>query len=70
MGESYQDELYQAEPEPKRGLSGWAIAGIVVLVLIVVCCICILAVFLLMGPAVGNTFSTIIEEMMTMTPGP
>ena len=74
MGDTYQEEPYQDEyyyePEPRRGMSGWLIALIVVLVLIVVCCICVCLAFWLMGPAVGNTFSTIIETMEALTPVP
>lgn len=61
-------------PEPeKKPLNGWLIVLIVILALIVLCCICLFAIVLgltLMGPAVGNTFSTIIEEMVTVTPIP
>ena len=58
------------EVEPKRGMSGWLIALIIVLILIVLCCICALALVLVTGPAVGDVFSTIIETIEVMTPGP
>ncbi|MGD8466495.1 MAG: hypothetical protein PVI09_21790 [Anaerolineae bacterium] len=61
------------QPEPKKPLNGWLIALVVILALIVLCCICLFALvagLTLMGPAVGNTFSTIIEEMVTVTPLP
>ena len=58
------------EVEPKRGMSGWLIALIIVLVLIVLCCICAFALVLLTGPAVGDVFSTIIETIEVMTPMP
>jgi hypothetical protein len=65
----YQDDRYDA-PEPKKGPSGWLIAFIVLLVLIVGCCICLLLAMLLVGPAVGNTFSTIIGTVEATTPMP
>jgi hypothetical protein len=67
--ETYADEYYY-EPEPKRGMSGWLIALIVVVALIVICCICVFVALLLAGPAIGNTFSTMIETMEVMTPVP
>ncbi len=70
MQEPYQDYL---EPKPKPPMSGWLIALIVILSLIVVCCICAVisvAILTLMGPSVGNVFSTILEEMGTVTPMP
>jgi len=74
MQDAYQDNTYQNEyypaPEPKKGMSGWLIALIVVLVLIAVCCLCLCLVVVLAGPSVGNTFSTIIEQIMTGTPMP
>jgi hypothetical protein len=67
--DTYQDEYYY-EPEPKRGMSGWLIALIVVLALIVICCLCACIAFLLAGPAIGNVFSTVIETIEVMTPVP
>ncbi|MFN2292130.1 MAG: hypothetical protein ACK2UC_13140 [Anaerolineae bacterium] len=58
------------EAEPRKGMSGWLIALIIVLVLIVLCCICAFALVLLSGPAVGNVFSTVIETIEAMTPMP
>jgi hypothetical protein len=69
QGEPYQDDYYY-EPEPKRGMSGWLIALIVVLVIIVVCCICVCLAMLLMGPAMGEVFSTMIETIEAATPIP
>ena len=72
MEDSYQEEAYgdeyYYEPEPKKGMPGWLIAVIVVLVLLVVCCICACLAMTLLGPAIGTTFSTVIEEMMTPIP--
>jgi hypothetical protein len=72
MQDSYQDDAYQDEyyyePEPKKGMSGWLIALIVVLVLIVVCCICACLALLLMGPAVGNVFSGVVETLEVPMP--
>ena len=73
MEESHQELLY-SEPEPKRRLTGWQIALIIVAALIVICCVCFLVSLLLfplvLGPEVGNVFSTIIETMEAMTPVP
>ena len=73
MEESHQEVLY-SEPEPKRGLPGWQISLIIVAALIVICCVCFLVSLLLfpvlLGPEVGNVFSTIIETMEAMTPMP
>lgn len=70
---AYEDEYYQP-PEPKKGMSGWMIALIIIAALIVICCICLLvALFLVpavLGPSIGNVFSTVIEEMLTATPMP
>ncbi len=74
MEDTYPDEIYQDsdyyEPEPKKRMSGWLIALIVFLVLVVLCCFCILAGMLLLGPAIGNTFSTIVETLEAATPIP
>ncbi|MGQ9600945.1 MAG: hypothetical protein ACUVWZ_16230 [Anaerolineae bacterium] len=68
MQETYQEPY--PPPEAKKGISGWLIALIVVLALIVIGCFCVCLVVLLAGPAIGNTFSTIIEEILTATPMP
>jgi hypothetical protein len=73
MEQPYQESPYEqeddyVETEPKKGMSGWLIALIVVVVLIVLLCICVCLGLLLVGPAVGTTFSTIIEEMVTPIP--
>ena len=68
--EPYQDEPYYA-PEPKRRMSGWLIALIVVLVLVVALCLCLCVGLLLAGgPAVGNVFSTIVATVEAVTPAP
>lgn len=69
MEENYSDETYY-QPEPRRGVSGWLIALLVVVVLLVLCCLCVFAALLLLGPAVGTTFSTIIETVEAATPMP
>ncbi len=72
MANTYQDtgyeQPYSYEPQPKQRMSGWLIALIVVIVLIVLCCLCVCVVLLLEGPAVGNVFSTVIQELGTLTP--
>jgi hypothetical protein len=69
MEDTYPDDAYY-EPGPKKGVSGWLIALLVVVVLLIVCCICLFAALLLLGPAVGTTFSTIIETLEAATPMP
>ena len=69
MEDIYQDETYD-QPEPKTGMSGWLIALIVLVVLIILCCICFIAALLLLGPAMGSTFSTILETLEAITPTP
>lgn len=64
----YEQEDYYVEAEPKKGMSGWLIALIVVLVLVVICCVCVCLGSLLAGPAIGSSFSTIIEELPTPLP--
>jgi hypothetical protein len=72
MDDAYQE--YQGvgapEPEPKKRMSGWLIALIVVAALVVICCVCIFASLLLLGPEMGDVFSTVIETMEAMTPVP
>jgi hypothetical protein len=69
MEDSYEEVAY-SEPEPKKGMSGWVIALIIIAALIVICCICIFASLLLLGPAVGNVFSTMVETLEAATPMP
>jgi len=58
------------EDTPGRGMSGWLIALIIVLGLAAVCILCLCLALWLLGPAVGNTFSTIIETIEATTPMP
>jgi len=51
-------------------MNPWLIALIVILALVVVCCLCMMAGLLFLGPSIGNVFSTIIEEITTATPIP
>jgi hypothetical protein len=67
MEDSYQEVPYS---EPKKGTSGWLIALIIIAVLFAICCLCLLLSFLLLGPAVGNVFSTIVETVEATTPMP
>lgn len=68
--EVHEDPYTYQQPPTRRGMSPWLIALIVVLVLIVACFACVCLVLLLIGPAVGTTFSTIIETIEVMTPVP
>ena len=73
MAEAYPEDIYpqdQYQPAPKKGMAGWLIALIVLVVFMCLCCICVLAALVLLGPAVGNTFSTIIETVEASTPMP
>jgi hypothetical protein len=73
MEDTYQEVSYP-QPEPKKGLTGWQIALIVVAALIVVCCLCLLVTLVfvpvVLGPSFGNVFSTVIETVEAMTPMP
>jgi len=44
-------------------MSGWLIVLIILIVLCLLVCCCVIGVWTLMGPAVGNVFSTIIEQV-------
>jgi flagellar basal body-associated protein FliL len=63
-------EDYYVEPmEEKKGNTTLIIIIVVVVVLIVLCCCCVLGLLTLGGPAIGNVFPDIIEEL-EMTPMP
>lgn len=67
------DEEFPYEAAPRRRMSGWVIALIVLLVIMVLCCLCLLVVvagMTLMAPAINDSFATVIEEIMTLTPVP
>ena len=58
--EPYPDEYYY-EPEPISGTSGWAIALIAIVALLLVCCICFFLAITgvaILSPALEGTFST------------
>jgi hypothetical protein len=60
-------------PEPKKGMSGWVLALIIVAAVVVVCCVCLVLAFgllVLTAPSVGNVFSTLIETVEAVTPVP
>jgi flagellar basal body-associated protein FliL len=67
--EPYQDAP-QVAPEPKRRMSGWLIVLIVVLVIVIALCLCACVALLLLSPAVGNVFSTIVTTVEAVTPVP
>jgi hypothetical protein len=72
MEDSYEEVGYP-EPEPKKGMSGWVIALIIIAALIVICCVCLVLVYMglfLLSPEVGDVFSTIIETVEAATPMP
>jgi hypothetical protein len=65
-------EDYYAEPMEEKKSNTTLIIIIVVVVLILLCCCCVVGFLLvpsLLGPAVGNVFSNVIEEM-GVTPVP
>jgi hypothetical protein len=68
--EDVQQEVLGFEPEPKKKLSGWVIALIIVAALVVICCVCAILSALLLGPVTGEVFSTILETVEAMTPVP
>lgn len=70
MEDIVSQETPYAEPEPKKKMSGWLIALIIVAALVVICCICSILAFLLLAPATGNIFSTIIETLEVTPPLP
>ncbi|NIV30143.1 MAG: hypothetical protein GWN58_11785 [Anaerolineae bacterium] len=63
-------EVPHSEPEPTQGISGWLIALIIIAALVVICCVCTLLSFLLLGPELGKGLSTIVETMKAATPMP
>lgn len=68
--ETNAEPIYYQPVQARRGLSPWLIALIVVLALILICCACLCLGVLLLGPEMGETFSTIIETIEVMTPVP
>ena len=68
--EDVQQEVTGFETEPKKKLSGWVIALIIVAALVVICCVCAILSDLLLGPVTGEVFSTILETVEAMTPVP
>ena len=68
MEDAYQDPYF--EPEPKKGMSGWLIALIIIAALLVICCLCLCLSLLLGAPAIGNVFSTVVETVEALTPMP
>lgn len=73
MQEPYNVETVNQEyyaPAPKRGMSGWLIALIVVAVLIVLCCLCACVASLVLTPVVQDTFPAVMETLEALTPMP
>lgn len=67
--EPYQDE-YPPTPEPKKGMSTWLIALIVLLALLVLCCICLCAATALLYPTIETLGITVMETVQAVTPMP
>ena len=63
------EDYYAPLGEEKKSNTTLIIIIVVVVVLIVLCCCCVLGTVLLLGPAVGNVFSNVIEGI-EMTPMP
>ncbi len=57
-----QDSPFEQPKKPKTGM----IIGIVIAVLLCCCCLAIAGVFMFMGPAVNNVFSSINEQLTAM----
>jgi hypothetical protein len=55
---------------PRRHVSGWLIALIVLLALSFACCLCLFLAGWLLGPAVGDVFTAILETAEAATPYP
>jgi len=73
MAEPYDVDIVDQEyypPAPRKGLSGWLIALIVIAAIVVLCCLCACVAWVLLTPAVGNVFSSIIETVEVVTPVP
>ena len=72
MQDEYQQVPY-TQPEPKKQLTAGQITLIVIAVIVAIACICptvVIAILALIGPEVGDVFSTVIETMEAMTPVP
>ena len=70
MSDQYSSPVLPAET-PAKKKNPWITVLIIVVVLIVLCCICALLVptiLALLGPSVGNVFSSIQEGLMTPAP--
>lgn len=57
----------QAQDQGAKKNNTMIIIGVVVAVLLCLCIVCFVGMFLL-GPAVGNVFSNVIENLVTPTP--
>lgn len=72
MSGSFDDPTFGHEPypapEPKKKISGWLIALIVVLVLIVACFLCVCLALAFFVPASGSVFSTIVTTLEIPAP--
>jgi flagellar basal body-associated protein FliL len=57
---------------PTKKTNPWIIVLIIVIVLVVLCCLCVIVVVVLvpalLGPSVGNVFSSIQQELITPVP--
>jgi hypothetical protein len=70
MSDQFNSHNLPAEQPKKK--NPWITVLIIVAVLIVVCCLCVIIVAVLvpamLGPSVGNVFSSIQEGLMTPAP--
>ncbi len=57
---------------PAKKKNPWIISLIIVVVLVILCCCCLVAIGVvvpaLLGPSVGNVFSSIQKELITPVP--
>jgi len=71
MSDQYLPPVLPDE-KPTKKKSPWITVLIIVIVLIVLCCLCVIVVTVLvpalLGPSVGNVFSSIQQELMTPVP--
>jgi hypothetical protein len=70
MSDQLNSPVYPAE-SPAKKRNPWITVLIILLVLIILCCCCALlipAILALLGPSVGNVFSSIEQGLMTPVP--
>jgi hypothetical protein len=71
MSDQLNTPVLPNEP-PAKKRNPWIVVLIIVVVLVVLCCLCVIVVTVLvpalLGPSVGNVFSSIQQELITPAP--